>query len=278
MTATLPAEPTPFDPPAPAGPGAPRRRPAWLIVGSVVAAISIAVGAWDLLGALSRQPVHYQRIWSGPIRTVDMDVGDGSVTVVGTNRTGAVVHADGARGLSSPTNDQTLEGGTLRIRSHCSFTLGSDWCGLSYRVELPAGAKVVAHSSNGRVTANGLTGNSQLSSDNGRVTANSPAGTVSLNSSNGDVRVTGATSAHVSASSDNGSVHVGFAKPPHAVYAHSSNGDVTVGLPHSEISYRVEAHTSNGRESTLVRTDPSGSRTITATSSNGDVTVHYGPA
>jgi hypothetical protein len=273
MTATLA-----FDPPTTDGTGVPRRRRAWLVVGLVVAAITILLGAWDLVGALSRQPVHYQRTWSEPVRTLDLDIGNGSVTLVGTDGAGAVVHADGARGLSTPTNEQTLEDGTLRIRSSCSFSFGSNWCSLSYRVDLPAGARVVAHSSNGAVTADGLTGNVELSSNNGRVTANAPSGTLTMHSSNGRVQVTGATSTHVSASSNNGSVRVGFARPPHAVYAHSYNGSVTVGVPRSDISYRVEAHSDNGRVSTPVRTDPSGSDTITALSNNGDVTVRYGTA
>jgi len=278
MTATLPADPTPFDPPTPAGPDVPRRRGAWLIVGLVIAAITILLGTWDLVGAVSRQPVHYQRTWAEPVHTLDLDVGNGSVTLVGTDGTGAIVHADGARGLTTPTNEQTLENGTLRIRSNCSFILGSNWCSLSYRIELPAGATVVAHSSNGSVTGDGLTGNVELSSNNGRVTANGPSGTLSVHSSNGRVQVTGATSAHVSASSNNGSVRVGFAEPPEAVYAHSNNGSVTVGVPRSDISYRVEAHSNNGRVSTPVRTDPTGSQTITAVSNNGAVTVRYGPA
>lgn len=283
MTTTLRADsepfaPGPLDPTTPAGPQAPRRRPGWLVVGLVIAALTIGVGAWDLVGAVSRQPVHYQQTWSAPVHTLDLDIGSGSVTVVGTNGAGVVVHADGSRGLSSPTNEQTLEGGTLRIRSTCSFSLGSDWCSLSYRVQVPAGTNVVAHSSDGRVTADGLTGNAQLSSNNGRVTANGPSGTITLHSSNGSVRVTGATSAHVTATSNNGSVHVGFAESPHAVFAHSNNGSVTVGVPRSEISYRVEAHSNNGGVSTAVRTDPSGSQTITATSNNGKVTVRYGTA
>lgn len=278
MTATLPADPVPFEPQVLGGPGAPRRRPAWLVIGLIVAVATIGLGAWDLAGALSRQPLHYERTWTAPVRVLDIDLGNGSVTLVGTTRTGAVVHADGARGLSTPTNEQSLEDGTLRIRSTCSFAFGSNWCGLSYRVELPAGARVVAHSSNGRVTADGLAGTVQLTSGNGRVIANGPSGTVTAQSSNGRVEITGATSSHVTATSDNGSVHVGFAKPPQAVYAHSDNGQVTVGLPHSDISYRVEAHSDNGRVSTPVRTDPYGNHTVTAGSNNGKVTVRYGAA
>lgn len=276
MTATMPYDPVPVDPTAAYRTRVPRRRRGWVVMGLVIAFVTVGLGAWDLVGTLSRQPVHLQRTWAAPVRTLDIDVGDGSVTLVGTSRSGALVEANGVRGLSSPTDDQTLEEGTLRIRSSCSFA--AQWCSLSYRVELPVGATVVAHSSNGPVTADGLAGNVQLTSNNGRVTANGPAGTIALHSSNGQVRVTGATSARVSATSNNGSVHVGFARPPQAVVAHSSNGSVTVGLPHSDISYRVEAHSSNGSVSTPVRTDPTGSRTITAVSSNGRVTVRYGPA
>jgi len=281
MTATLPIDPGrfdrgPFDPETAEGSLRPRRRRAWLVVGLVIAFVTIALGAWDLVGLMSHKAVHHERTWSAPVRTLDLDVGDGSVTVVGTNQTGAVVHADGARGLYSPTDEQSLVDGTLRIRSSCPFA--ASWCSLSYRVELPAGAKVVVHSSDGRVTANGLTGDINLSSSNGRVTANSPSGTLTAHSSNGRVQVTGARSAHVTATSNNGSVQVGFAEAPHAVFAHSYNGSVTVGVPRSDISYRVEAHSNNGRVSTPVRTDPTGSRTITAVSNNGDVTVRYGPA
>lgn len=279
MTATLPFSPArPDDPQEDAGAGVPRRRRAWLVAGLAVAALLVADGAWDLVGATSRQPVHSTRAWSGPVHTLDLDIGNGSVTLIGTDRPGAVVDADGSRGLSTPTNEQSLRDGTLRIRSSCGIAAGINWCSLSYRVELPAGATVVARTGDGSITANRLDGTLNLTSGDGKVSVNSPSGTVTAQSHDGQVRITSARSAHVTATTRDGAVHVGFASPPTSVFASSNDGAVTIGLPDTPEHFRVDARSNDGHVSTPIRIDSTASRRITATSHDGDVTVRYGSA
>ena len=307
-----------------------------LRVAPILATALLLAACGSIIGANAYKPVHSHRTWSGPVDSLDLDVGNGSVTLVGSHQAGAVVRADGADGLTKPTNEQTLTGGTLRIRSSCGrVVIGTNRCSLSYRVRLPAGATVVAHTSDGRVSANSLTGSVTLTSSDGRisvnspagrvsahsddgqvriigatakvvtassrdgqvqvgfrqpprsvtahsndgsVTLNSPAGTVSAHSDEGQVRITGATAKVVTASSEDGQIHVGFRQPPRSVTAHSNDGSVTIGVPDTSDSYKMDARSADGGVSTPVRTNPFTSRTITATSGDGSVIVRYGSA
>jgi Putative adhesin len=254
----------------------PHRRGGWLAGGLAVAVACIALGAWSLVGALSHAPVAIHRTWSGSVRTLDLSLGNGSATIVGSGRVGAVVDATGSRGLSTPTDHETLDGGVLHISSSCPFRLGSNWCSLSYRVAVPAGTSLTVHSGDGSVHVSAVSAAMKLSSSDGSITVTAPSGSLDLNSSDGSINVVGATSPQVSASSSDGSVRLGFAHPPSSVTAHSSDGSVTIGLPRTLDVYRVEAHSSDGHVSTLVRTDPAGTRRVTASSSDGSVTIRYG--
>ncbi|MBO0731911.1 MAG: DUF4097 family beta strand repeat protein [Acidimicrobiaceae bacterium] len=253
-----------------------RKGRGWLAAGLVVAILLIGGGAWNVASALSHEPIHRHHVWSG-VTAVDIHAGNGSITVVGADQAEVTVSASGSRGLSSPTDHESLKEGTLTIRSGCGITIGNNWCSLSYRLTVPRGITVSADSGDSSVTAQGVRGHLSLSSGNGNVRAEGPAGTLSLHSGNGDVRVVGATSAHVTATSGNGSVNLGFAQPPTDVTAHSGNGNVTVGLPDTTDAYQVSVHSGNGSTSTRVRTDPTSSRQVTASSGNGNVTLRYGP-
>jgi Putative adhesin len=256
----------------------PARHGAWLAGGLAVAVACAALGAWSLIGGLSHAPVAIHRTWNNPVRVVDLHLGDGSVTIVGSDRPGATVDATGSRGLSTPTDHETLERGTLTISSSCPLTLGTNWCSLSYLVALPRAAAVTVHAGDGSVQVSGVTAALSLSSSDGSITVTAPSGALQLHSSDGSIHVTGATSPSVSASSSDGSVHLGFARPPSTVSAHSSDGSVTVGLPSSAAAYRLDAHSSDGHVSTPINTSPTSARRITATSSDGSVTVRYGAA
>ena len=237
-------------------------------VALVLATPLLIAACGSFIGAGAYKPVHFHRTWSGPIDAVDLGVSNGSVTLVGSDRSGAVVQANGADGLTSPTNKQTLAGGTLRIRSSCGHVvIGTNRCSLSYRVILPAGATVVAHTLDGRVKASSLTGSVTLTSSDGQISVNSPAGRVSAHSDDGQVRIIGATARVVTASSRDGQVLVGFRRPPRSVTAHSNDGSVTVNSPAGTVS----AHSDEGQ----VRITGATARVVTASSRDGQVLVGF---
>jgi hypothetical protein len=253
----------------------PKRRRGWLVAGLVVAVIFVGLGAWSAAGALSREPVHIHRTWSGAIHSLDIHTGDGSVTLVGSNAPGATVDASGWRGLSSPRDDETLVGDTLRIRSSCPQSFGTNVCSLSYRITVPSDIALTVDAGDGSVHVGGISGGMQLSTSDGSISVTNPSGPLRLHSGDGRIRVSGATSRVVVASSSDGSVRLAFAAPPDSVDAHSSDGSVAIDLPQSNDAYRLNATSSDGRVTTPIRTDPDSPRRISATSSDGSVSVSY---
>jgi DUF4097 and DUF4098 domain-containing protein YvlB len=134
---------------------------------------------------------------------------------------------------------------------------------------------VTARTGNGTVKVSGVTAATTLTTADGTLAVTGPAGPLHLTNLDGATRVTGATSPRVSIANVNGPVDLGFAGPPRAVSAQSSNGPVTVSLPKLPVPYRVAARSTSGRATTSVRTSAGSTRHITATTANGAVIVRY---
>jgi Putative adhesin len=267
----------------------PRRRGGWLGVGLLLAVVMIAFGSTDVVSLLAHEPFDRSRVWAGPVRSLDLSVGDGSVTVVGAERTGAVVDATGNQGLEKPSDNESLTDGRLSIRSSCRLgrdhllrgallNSGDTWCNLNYRITVPYGTAVTAHSGDGDVKVSGLTGALNLSSGDGDVLVAGGDGTLRLSSGDGDVHVSGSHSRQVTATSGDGDIDVELLTVPTQVTAHSGDGDVAVTVPPGPDLYQVTAHSGDGGQTTAVRTAPTSAHRIVATSGDGDVSVAYGSA
>ncbi|MCU4184772.1 DUF4097 domain-containing protein [Acidiferrimicrobium sp. IK] len=245
----------------------------WRAAGLSLLVVALVGAGWSVLGNVARQPIHHSRSFAGPVTAVDVDVSNGSVTVVAGPGQGVRVVAAGDRGLSTPSDDEQLAGGVLKIRSGCALPLDNTWCRLSYTVTAPAGAAVYAHSGNGTVTVSGVHGDVDASSGNGTVRLSGLGGALRAHSGNGSVIAVGLADPTVTASSGNGSVSLAFAAAPLQVGAHSGNGTVTVTVPAASGPYHVIA----GAHTTIeIPTDPTAARTINASSSNGSVRLRSG--
>jgi DUF4097 and DUF4098 domain-containing protein YvlB len=266
---------------AAAGFGANQHGPAsrrfWLAAGVVVVVAFVGWGGATIGSLLGHQSVHHRRVFAGPVRELDLHVSNGSITVMGSDSSQTIVDAAGDRGITSPSDDETLSGGILTVHSGCGFAVITDnWCGLSYRITVSRNVEVIAQTSDGSVKVTGISGALDLSSSDGRLHVDSPTGPLKLHTSDGAIRVTNANTSVAAADSSDGSIHLGFRAPPQSVTAHSSDGSVTVGLPNTPDSYHVTAHSSDGSVHNDVRTFSGSQRTITVTSSDGNVTVSYG--
>src|SRR5687767_10932140 len=101
-------------PPAPTSPSPsnnqPAQRPAWLIGGSIFCVIALAYGMWTIVDLLSFGRDEFERTFTEPIATVEVDSDAGSVRIEGTSANETVVHASLRRGLRRPTHSETLVG------------------------------------------------------------------------------------------------------------------------------------------------------------------------
>jgi DUF4097 and DUF4098 domain-containing protein YvlB len=134
---------------------------------------------------------------------------------------------------------------------------------------------VTAHTSDGAVSAQGLSGPLTLSSSDGAVHVADVSGDLRLNSHDGALRGERVRSPRVTARTSDGRVDLTFLTAPTAVTASSHDGGVAVHVPAASGPYRVDAGTSDGSTRTLVSTDPAGTRTISAHSHDGGVRIDY---
>jgi|GEM_PF-1775898 len=211
------------------------------------------------------------------VRAVAIRSDDLGITIVGDAGPGqrATVHTRMYSTLSRWSYHATLEAdGTLRVRAGCPGWTPA-WCGGHVTLSVPAGVPVTAHTSDGAVSAQGLSGPLTLSSSDGAVHVADVSGDLRLNSHDGALRGERVRSPRVTARTSDGRVDLTFLTAPTAVTASSHDGGVAVHVPAASGPYRVDAGTSDGSTRTLVSTDPAGTRTISAHSHDGGVRIDY---
>jgi len=231
-------------------------RTAWLVGGSLLSVATIGWGALTAVDLLAHERSHTHVEFAETVTSVDIDNGGGAIRIEGTDDAAIVVDADVSVGLRSGHHSEQVQGDRLVLRATCPGFL-STWCGVDYTIRVPRHVAVVARSSDSSVTVTGIDGDLQLHSSDGSVTA------------------TDVQSPTVDASSSDGRVQLTFAAAPTQVRATSSDGSVTVVVPHTPDAYRVDASSADGGTDVRVSTDPTSSRVIDARSSDGHVTVRY---
>ena len=248
----------------------------WRIGGSLAAVCVLGFGTMEAVAQIAHEEETVVRHFDGAgLRLIDVHNSAGSVHVVGVDRDEVTVRARVSHGLRSTGESARVDGDRLVLEGTCPV-IGSDFCNVSYEVEVPNDVDVVIQA-DARIGVSDVTGDVEARTDNGRVEAARIGGDVVLSSDNGRVVGTDLRSGSAEAYSDNGRVEVGFVAAPGAVKAESDNGGVEVILPRTQDFYRIEEVSSdNGTAATPeIRINPESERTITATSDNGDVTVRY---
>lgn len=252
------------------------RRVAWIALASVVAVTTLVIGTFSVVNLLAREQETITTVFDDPdVRLIDIELDNGSVTLVGSTDAAITVTTELTHGLRQAEQDVAVDGDRLVIRESCQGPPFATFCHAEYVLRVPTGVGTTIRSGNGSILVTGIDGPVDASSSNGSVAVSRTSGDVRLRSSNGRVEATAVASAMVEASSRNGRVSLAFAEPPEQVEVDSSNGAVEVVLPETGDAYRVDASSSNGEVDTPVRTDPTSSRTIVAESGNGSVTVRY---
>jgi hypothetical protein len=211
---------------------------AWLLGGSLFSIAAIGFGTASAVDLLSHERSHVHVEFTQPVTELDVHNDGGSVRIEGTDAATITVDAALSEGLRSGDHSEQISGGRLELRATCPGFL-STWCGANYTVRVPRATPLVVHTSDGSITATGL------------------------------------TAPTVTARSNDGSVHVNFDAAPQRVDASSSDGSVTVVVPDTPDTYAVTAHTSDGSRNIDVRTDPTSDRVIQMSSHDGSVTVRY---
>jgi hypothetical protein len=254
-----------------------RRAGGWTAVGLILAVALIVSVAGSFIGSIAYEPITpSHRVFESPIRAIQIDIENGSVTIEPDAGGDAVVESSGVNGLSSPSDVERVSGGTLVVRSSCATKFFENHCTRNYVLRVPPDVRVDTDTDSGDVTARDLTGALTLRSGQGDVTVEGATGSVQLSSGQGDVTATGLTGATAVAFSGQGEVRLGFLAAPRVVNASSGQGDVSIVLPRGPVAYQVHAASSQGLVMDKVAVNPTSRQTVRATSGQGDVSVSYG--
>jgi hypothetical protein len=259
---------------------APRRsrgaRTAWTVAGLTLAAAVVITGVLSTVTDVAYQKIpHVHRLFTASVAAVSIDVGNGSVTVERSSGAQTEVESWGSRGLSFPTDNEAVSGGTLDVRSHCGLALVSNNCSRNYIVHVRPAVMVTVSTGEGDVVATAMDGPVSLHTGEGDVSVTRDVGPLRATTGEGNISVTGQRAQSVTVASGEGDVELGLVSQPTHVAASSSEGDVTVTLPRGSASYQVHASSSEGVVSNTVNQNSASRRRIRATSSEGDVSVSY---
>ncbi|MFD1828292.1 DUF4097 family beta strand repeat-containing protein [Streptomyces desertarenae] len=237
---------------------------------AVAMAVAATAGMAGCVDADDAPPEHRVFGLGQERRTLVVDVDDSPLELVAADRGDVRVTRwfDGLAYGGSTGARWSFEDGTLSLGPRCK---GPASCDIRHRVEVPHGVAVRVVSDNGDVTVRGLRAALAVEADNGTVRVRDVSGPLELSGDNGSVEATGVRSREVTAETDNGRLKLALAEVPEEVAARSHNGSVTVELPRAR--YRVDAGAHNGSTRVEVPRDAGSGHTVTARSSNGDVTV-----
>jgi hypothetical protein len=172
---------------------------------------------------------------------------------------------------SAPEFAVATEQNETVVRGGC-WTFLLSRCSLTVTVALPATADVRIAGTNGSITASRMTGSLDIDTTNGALRVTDAAGVLDLRTTNGWIQVRGATSPQVSAFTTNGEVELDFTEAPDEAIARSTNGGITVRVPAGE-PYFIDMRTTNGQVQSGFESDRTAERTITAETTNGNISV-----
>jgi hypothetical protein len=227
------------------------------MLGLGIALVLVGLGALGVVSQFFRQRADEATTFAGEVLQVvaQTDIGDVSV------RQGAlgqplVVRRVLTWSFDRPTADVVRNGTRVDVTGRCgNASMSYGECSVDLDIILPVGASVIVRTRTGDISADGV------------------GGVLEASTSTGDVDLRGLRSPRVTATSSAGDVRVALLIAPQSVRARTATGDVQVRVPADGTTYQVNAQTSVGDQTVRLPDDPASERTISASSSVGDVTV-----
>jgi hypothetical protein len=253
-----------------------RGRALWVIFGSLLLLGGLWWGTFNVVELIA----HEERTerFTVPATSLDrlfVDNATGSVTIVGTDSDEISVEAEVSEGLRRTGFRREVVGSTLELRGSCPV-IGSMWCRVTYRIELPRDLVVEVDSDNGRVGVSNVDGALRIESDNGSIELSDVSGEITVDSDNGRISGRDLRSSVTNAGSSNGRIELSYTEPPDSVTASGDNGSIEVVVPEIESGYDVSTDSANGGDDILVNDNPESPHKIRLETDNGSITVNSG--
>ncbi len=237
-----------------------------LVASAVVAVVLFAGGALVLAGLVLDSTTTSSR--AIPVaRAIDVRTpGGGDLEVVAGAAGAARLTTREQGGLARPHVRVSSEAGRLTLRDGCAAVPFSR-CRVSFRLEVPAGTRVLLETGSGDIRVRGRLGATDARAGSGDVVVGGSTAALRLRTGSGDVRAD-TTGGAVTAESGSGDVDV---RAPRArgLRLRSGFGDVSARV--ADVPYAVRVDTGSGDEHVTVPTDPRAPRSIDARTGSGDV-------
>jgi len=239
----------------------------------IVAVVLIVIGASAILTGIFESTRATTVRYDGAVDRLVVRSGNGEIVVTATDTTEIEVQRDERYVFRRPGRVAAVEDGTLTLEDGCpSFNfLFLGGCRVDFRITVPAATAIDLDSSNGDLVVEGIEGTIVVRTSNGDIDLDRVAGATEAVTSNGSIVGRGLETDTVRADTSNGRVSLVFASIPDGVEANTSNGDIDIALP--DAPYRIDTDTGNGDVDIQVVSDPDARRSITATSSNGNIDI-----
>jgi DUF4097 and DUF4098 domain-containing protein YvlB len=209
----------------------------------------------------------------GPVRSVEVDVEAGRVSIVAGEADAAKVDRTRRFVGSEPTTEERLLGGVLRVTADCPRFLASV-CEVDYRIEVPRGVSVKVRAERGSVSVAGITGMVEVDTGTAGVRLDKTRGPVRVNTSAGAVVGVDLAASFLDATTSAGRVRVTMVEAPGRIGLRTGAGSIDLGLPPTEGGYRVDADAGNGKADVTVAENPAALRSVTADSGAGRIRIH----
>jgi hypothetical protein len=253
-----------------------RGRALWVIFGSLLLVGGFWWGTFNVVELIAHEErTERFTVPAASLERLLVDNDTGSVTITGSDTDVVSVDAEISDGLRHTGFRREVVGSTLELNGSCPM-LGSMWCRVTYRIEVPRDLMVDVSTDNGRVVMRDVDGDVTIESDNGAIELSGVSGTIVADSDNGSIVGSDLTSPVTNAGSNNGRIELTYAVPPDSVTVNGSNGSIEVVVPEIETGYDVTTDSSNGGEEVLVNDNPESPHKITLETDNGSITVSYG--
>lgn len=244
-------------------PHPPPRRRLWLVIGGLVTAVLLGLGAlgawWLLTGRGVQQTQHTTTTEAMAPETISVHGTGANVSLNGADVAEVTADIATAWYTSEPVVDTQQRAQQLVVDLYCRHRSVPVWfspsCSIEYTAQVPSSAGATVELDSGKVAIENL------------------AGELTLRTVAGDISVTDGPQT-LDARSSSGQIDLEFSTPISHIEAQSVAGNITVLVPRGE-TYRVLTSSTTGTVSVAVDTDTASETLIDARSSTGNITVDY---
>ncbi len=164
-----------------------RGRALWVIFGSLLLLGGLWWGTFNVVELIAHEErTERFTVAAASLDRLLVDNDTGSVTIVGTDTDEISVEAEVSEGLRRTGFRREVVGSTLELHGSCPV-IGSMWCRVTYRIEVPRDLDLDVDADDGRVGVSNVDGDLRIESDNGSIELSDVSGRVAVDSDNGRI-------------------------------------------------------------------------------------------